>query len=42
MNNLTNMLYYIFKVINPGTLIGIYNLKDGIEKETLAKFGKNV
>ena len=36
------MLYFLFKSINPATRIGVSNLKDKIEKITLAKFGINV
>ena len=36
------MIYLIFKSINPYTSIGVYNLKDDIEKSTLSKFGNNV
>ena len=36
------MIYVLFKSINPDTSIGIYNLEDEIEKETLAKFGNIV
>ena len=36
------MLYLLFKIINPDTRIGVSNLKDEIEKSTLAKFFINV
>ena len=36
---MTNLL---FKSINPDTRIGVSNLKDEIEKSTLANFGHNV
>ena len=36
------MLYPVFKSINPVTRIGVSNLKDEIEKSTLAKFSNNV
>ena len=36
------MLYFIFKRINPDTRIGVSNLKDEIEKSTLAKIGNNL
>ena len=36
------MFYLIFERINPSTRIGVSNLKDEIEKATLAKFGNNV
>ena len=36
------MFYLIFKIINPATRIGVSNLKDEIEKSTLAKFGNNL
>ena len=35
------MIYLIFKIIKPGTRIGVSNLKDDIEKSTLSKFGSN-
>ena len=37
-----NMLYLLFKIINLDTRIGVLNLKDEIEKATLAEFGNNV
>ena len=36
------MLYFIFKNTNRATSIGVSNLKDEIEKATLAKFSNNV
>ena len=36
------MIYILFKIINPDKSIGVYNLKDEIEKSTLAKFGNNI
>ena len=36
------MFYLIFERINPSTRIGVSNLKDEIEKATLAKFDNNV
>ena len=36
------MIYLIFKSINPATRISISNIKDEIEKQTIAKFGNNV
>ena len=41
-NNGPNMIYLIFKIINPDTRIGVSNLKDEIDKATPPKFGKNV
>ena len=32
----------MLKIINPATRIGVSNLKDEIEKSTLAKFGNNI
>ena len=42
INDVTTMLYLLFKIINPYTRIGVSNLKDETEKATLAKFGNNV
>ena len=36
------MIYLLFKSINPDKSIGVSNLKDEIEKSTLAKFGNNI
>ena len=36
------MIYLIFKSINPDTRIAVSNLKDEIDKSTLAKFGNNI
>ena len=36
------MLWLILKMINPTTQVGISNLKDAIEQETLQKFSNNV
>ena len=36
------MICLIFKKINPSKRIGVSNIKDDIEKTTLAKFGNNV
>ena len=36
------MLYLPLQITNPDTKMGISNLKDEIEKATLANFGKNV
>ena len=36
------MIYLILKSINVDTRIGVSNLKEKIEKATLAKFGNNV
>ena len=35
------MIYLISKIINPNTRIGVSNLKDEIEKATIAKFGNH-
>ena len=42
MNDLPTILYPLFKIIEPYTRIGVSNLKDEIEKETLATFINNV
>ena len=36
------MIYLLFKSINPDKSIGVSNLKDEIEKSTIAKFGNNI
>ena len=36
------MIYLPFKIINPDTRIGVYNLKDEIDKAILAKFANNL
>ena len=36
------MIYLLFKIINPYTRIDVSNIKDEIEKSTLANFGNNV
>ena len=41
-NGVPTMIYLLFKSTNPDTSIGVYNLKDEIEKATLAKFDSNV
>ena len=41
-NDVSTMLYILFKRINPATRIGVSNLKDEIDKTTLAKFGNNL
>ena len=41
-NDVTTMLYLIFKIINPATRIFVSNLKYEIEKSTIAKFLNNV
>ena len=41
-NNITSMLYLIFKRINPATSISVSNPKNENEKVTLAKLGRNV
>ena len=40
-NNIPTMLYLLLKSNSPDTRIGVSNLKDEIEKSTLAKFEKN-
>ena len=37
-----NMIYIIFKSINPGTMIGVSNLKDKIGKAIPYKFVENL
>ena len=41
-NDGPNLFYPILKIINPAARFGISNLKDDIEKKTLAKFDNNV
>ena len=41
-NDVTTMIYLIFKSINPYTRTGVSKIKYEIEKTTLAKFGNNV
>ena len=41
-NDITTIIYLLFKTIKPSTRIGVYNLKYEIEKSTLANFGNNV
>ena len=36
------MIYLLFKSINPDKSIGVSNLKDEIDKVTLAKLGNNI
>ena len=36
------MIYLLFRRIDPDSRIGVSNLKYGIEKETLVKFGNNI
>ena len=36
------MIYFLFKIINPATIIAVSNLKDEIQKSKLAKFGNNI
>ena len=36
------MLYLLFKIIIHTTSLGIYKLKDKIEKTAISKFGNNV
>ena len=36
------MTYLLLKIINPNKSIGVSNLKDEIEKATLAKFVNNI
>ena len=36
------MINLLFKSINPDKSIGVSNLKDEIDKATLAKFGNNI
>ena len=40
-NDVTNVIYLLFKSINPDTSIGVSNLKYDIDTSTLAKFGNN-
>ena len=37
-----NMIYLIYKIINPDTSIDVSNIKGEIRKSTIAKFGNNV
>ena len=33
-----NILYFLFKIINPATRIGIFNLNNEVDKENISKF----
>ena len=41
-NDWPTIIYLIFKSTNPATMIVVSNVKDETDKETRAKFGKNV
>ena len=41
-NDVPTMPRLPFKIINPAKMIGVSNLKDGIEKSTIANFSNNV
>ena len=42
INDEPAMTYLLLKIINPNKSIGVSNLKDEIEKATLAKFVNNI
>ena len=41
-NYVSTMIYLISKIVNPDKRIGVSNLKDKVDRATLAKFVNNV